>query len=57
MGKFKIEKIGYTFEIEASCAGEALYILMKENPDHVVFIGSINGYPVGFQIEEIQQDD
>lgn len=56
MGKFKIEKLGYIFEIEASCAGEALYILMKQNPDHVVFIGSINGYPVGFQIEEIQQD-
>lgn len=50
MGKFKIEKLGYTFEVEASCAGEALQILKKQNPDHVVFIDSINGNPVGFTI-------
>ena len=47
---YKIEKMGYTFEVEASCASEALYKLMQESPNHEVFRDCTDGYPTGFNV-------
>ena len=47
---YKIEKMGYIFEVKASCASEALYKLMQERPDHEVFRNCTDGYPTGFSV-------
>lgn len=52
MGKFKIEKMGYVFYMEAIRGDVALVLLKEKHPNHEVFKDCKDGVFIGFFISK-----